>query len=1405
MYSIWFVFSLINLNYLQMKKEFYQKCSFVLLVSLLISANLFSQITGPTPVCGGTTANVYTAPAGMQSYVWSITGGGKITSGAGTNAINIAWTLAGPWDITVVYPDPIKAPITDTLKLTVTVNAPTITGPVDPISLMPATLGNGVTPGQVYTTEAGMTNYVWNLSSAGKIDAGNGTNSISATWTSPPGQQLVKVTYTNPITGCTSSNSLIINYYPFAGAIDPTTIPQFVDPLPHFAAGLRVNAKAGGNLFIRAVPVKQVAVSTGTVLANGKVGDPLTPNAGKGTYAAYEISKDNFVTPGVPMWPAQTIEAQVDKPLMVQYQNNLTGITYANFNILSDQTLTQNGYPQNGNIYTDPYNGPVPMVVHLHGGEMPSGSDGGPLAWFMPGYSLLGPGFAVNASSLASYPNKQEAGTLWYHPHDQGNTRTNVYTGLAGFYFLRGKDEEVAKLPGWSGDDKVLEVQPTGNYSPTFNGPNAYLPEIEVAIQDRMFNVNGELYWPVAPTNPDIHPFWTPEFFGTIMTVNGKTWPYLSVAPRKYRFRMLDGCNARFLDMWLQDLANGTKAPAINVVGSDGAFMDAPAVLDPALSKTLFMAPGERYDIIIDFSNVPAGTVFTLMNKAPAPYPTGDPVVPGLNDRIMQFVVNGKMVSAANTSNPGTDKSLLPANIRPVKPMVRLTDFNGGLTAGVTPTLKREILLNEVTGAGGPAQVLFNNSHFDAVSPIPGAPLEFGGPTETPLEGTTELISIINTTVDAHPIHIHLTQWQLVSRQQFDVAGYMSVYGTAWAAKNVQEWPAGLGYPGGGGSPNPYNTKNSDGAIGGNPGVKNFLLGLPSPAKPEEMVWKDDVKAFPGEVTTYIVRYSPTDRAINATPQQLLYPFDPSLGPGYVWHCHIIDHEDMDMMRPLMIQPSVLRYPQITDQPDPVIACTGDIVTYSVAATSDTKISYQWQVSTDAGATWTNILNSAPYSGALTSSLKISPSAPLLTTYQYHCNLTNVDGTTVSNAALLTVNNCTISGTLKYNNANLSPLAGFTVKVNGLSATTDASGAYTITGVTSGNFPVTISDNLTAAGGINSTDAGRVNGWLKAPAAIQNVLYLAGDALNDLILSSPDAVAIQNNFVKETAFKKAPWVFWNAIGSGTTNPPTFKIGVKGTSVSGFDILGMCTGDFNGSFNPTNSSATSDLQLNPSGNTLTFASMVMFDLPIKATSSMQIGAISLVLNVPSNLVKVLNVKVEGSLIAPVWKADGDELRIGWNSTTPVNVLAGGKLVTIKFQPTWAFTETETLSLSLEESILNELADGKFIPIANAVLKADDVELTPFGIPNPLKISVMPNPAHSNATVTYILPVSGKVNLAIYNVFGTKVRELITNQNQLAGTYTLNTDVSSLMKGLYYVKITLNGSSKPYIRTIMLIKN
>jgi len=1018
---------------------------------------------------------------------------------------------------------------------------PTITGPM--VGGLPATLSGGVTTDQVYITDPGMTDYLWTVSTpAGTITSGQGTHSINVTWTNPTSQQTVSVTYTDPISGLTALEPtvLIINYYPFADALDPvaTPIPQFMDPLPHFAAGLRVNAKAGGNLLIKTVKVRQVALPTGTVLANGTIGDPATPHAGEGNYAAYAISKDNGTSFGPAMWPAQTIEAQVGNQLIVKYRNDLFGVKYSDFNILADQTLLQNGYTLTGDPLTDPYTGDIPMVVHLHGGEMPSNSDGGPTAWFTPGYAKLGPGFAFHASDLSTYPNKQEAGTLWYHPHDQGLTRINVYTGLAGYYFLRGPAEEAAKLPGWSGDDKVQEVTPAGK-APTFNGTNSYLPEVEIAIQDRMFNVNGELYWPVAPTNPDIHPFWTPEFFGDIMTVNGKAWPYLSVAPRKYRFRMLEGCNARFLNLWLQ--GRGVKAPVITVIGSDGQIMDAPAVLDAAQGQTLFMAPGERYDVVIDFTGFSNGTVFTLMNNAAAPYPTGSPVSAGTTDRIMQFIVNGKMISA-NGGTP-SDKSLVPSNLRTANPMVKLTDFKGHLASGVKPDVKRQIILNEVTGAGGPVQVLFNNSHFDAASPIPGAPQDFGGPTEMPTEGTTEQISVINTTVDAHPIHIHLLQWQLVSRQAFDVTGYMKAYQNAWASHMpvLPEWPAGLGYPGGSGSPLPYNKPNADGAVGGNPGINAFLTGPVIPANPEEMVWKDDIKSFPGQVVTYIVRAAPTDRPINASKSQLMFPFDPSLGPGYVWHCHIIDHEDMDMMRPLMIQPSPMRFPQITVQPSAIMACIGNPANVAVTAKSATPITYQWQVSKDAGVTFTNLTDASPYTGVSTSSLKIDPVATILINYLYRVVLTNDDGVTTSNAVLLTVKSPPIPTFTDYPDYDMCryKITTYTTQAN------QANYVWTFTGKSGTDYSI-------ISGGTKTSNSTKLT-WLTTGSKTATVNYTSPEgckgvapavstvSIVNMIPPTPSNFTASSNHVKQgqSVIYTVPFVEgvtynWDYWGSGVT-------------------------------------------------------------------------------------------------------------------------------------------------------------------------------------------------------------------------------------------------------------------------------
>lgn len=313
------------------------------------------------------------------------------------------------------------------------------------------------------------------------------------------------------------------------------------------------------------------------------------------------------------------------------------------------------------------------------------------------------------------------------------------------------------------------------------------------------------------------------------------------------------------------------------------------------------MGPGERCDIVIDFSTVKPGTILTLMNDASTPFPAGDPTGVGTTDQIMQFIVNGKMIDNKVPTKAGKDKSLIVPNMR-LTPMVQLTNFKGKVN--VAPDITRQLTLNEVATDDGPLMVLLNNSRFESMTDPASGMNMFGVTTEKPVEGNTEVWQLINTTMDAHPMHMHLVQFQLVSRQNFDMNGYMAEYMTSF--NGVNGGMAGM-YMGAEGPPFAYDAANRDGAIGGNPGVNKYLTGTPIPAEPNERGWKDVIIAYPNQVTTYVVRFAPTDKPLATPKSSLLYGFDPSAGPGYVWHCHIVEHEDNDMMRPMEVQPNPFR------------------------------------------------------------------------------------------------------------------------------------------------------------------------------------------------------------------------------------------------------------------------------------------------------------------------------------------------------------------------------------------------------------------------------------------------------------------------------------------------------------------
>jgi spore coat protein A, manganese oxidase len=556
----------------------------------------------------------------------------------------------------------------------------------------------------------------------------------------------------------------------------------------------------------------------------------------------------------LPVYPAGNVQAILPIDQTIDWANPLN----------TDPMFNANGDWTNPVVGTLPYAGPLPDSVHIHGGEVPPASDGGPDSWFTQANSVTGLGFSGNT---LEYPNGQEEATIWFHPHGFGITRLNVFAGMAGVYPI---------------------VDAGGPSAPLATMPAFPQHDVPLIIQDRTFDQNGQIFYNLGSNpqpNPTVHPFWIPEFIGDVICVNGKTWPNLNVEPRQYRFRLLNGSNARFYDL---TLSNGAPFFAIAT--------DAGYLVNAVSTPNVIIAPGERYEVIVDFTGLAVGTQVIMMNSANTPFPGGGPVNPGTTDTVMRFTVVADTSGLPNTT---------VANGTPIRPSALAPILSAHNPA--TGSITRQLTLNEVIGAGGPLELVMNNSKYNLKSndpavqarPIPvlpGCTTPLCRETELPAVGDTEIWEIINISADAHPVHTHLVTFQLLDRTAFDSATWITQYDALLLANGV---------PAGGGPPNQYNIQNADGAIGGNPAI-NALLQLNNRTLPlpYERGWKDTVIAYPGQVTRIAVRWAPQDAPATGAGAPIagtnLYPFDPSAlvgGVGYVWHCHILDHEDNEMMR----------------------------------------------------------------------------------------------------------------------------------------------------------------------------------------------------------------------------------------------------------------------------------------------------------------------------------------------------------------------------------------------------------------------------------------------------------------------------------------------------------------------------
>jgi FtsP/CotA-like multicopper oxidase with cupredoxin domain len=651
------------------------------------------------------------------------------------------------------------------------------------------------------------------------------------------------------------------------GLLDPTNIPRFVTPLlvpPAMPRADKIKVRGGKNVDYYELAVRQFPQQ---ILPAGL---PATTVWGYGPRRARG-------GPVIFNAPSLTIEAKHGTPVRVNWVNELRDdptdptSAYLPHLLPVDPTLHW-ANPPGGAAGRDtrptfistpgPYSGPVPIVTHVHGSAgVGDESDGYAEAWYLPEAGNIPVGYATEGTwydflagkagakgflapgtngwepgtAVFQYPNTQRASTVWYHDHTLGMTRLNVYAGPAGFFLIRGgPDDEV--IDSRYGTNAILPGP-----APAIGDPAglAYY-EIPIAIQDRAFDDDGSLFYPdtraffdgisgpfigdeTSPT--DVSPIWNPEFFGNTMMVNGATWPFLAVEQRRYRFRFLNGCDSRFL------ILNFADIPAVEVwaIGNEGGFLPTPVNLTDLNGGRLLMGLAERADLIVDFTNVPLGD-HVLGNIGPdEPFSGGEPdddfdiADPQTTGQIMVF-----RVLPATAADPSTPPRFLR--------LPTITPLGPG-------TARPLALIEEMSMyfEDAPAAALLGTVSGDPTDGATWTPLMWSEPiTENPAVGDTEVWEFYNATADAHPMHIHEVQFEVVNRQPILVDE---------ESRTVHVVP------------------NSSS----------------TPPEPWEAGLKDTVIAYPGQVTRVKMKFE--------------------VAGQYVWHCHIVSHEDNEMMRPYRIGP----------------------------------------------------------------------------------------------------------------------------------------------------------------------------------------------------------------------------------------------------------------------------------------------------------------------------------------------------------------------------------------------------------------------------------------------------------------------------------------------------------------------
>jgi len=449
---------------------------------------------------------------------------------------------------------------------------------------------------------------------------------------------------------------------------------------------------------------------------------------------------------------------------------------------------------------------------------------------------------APGQQAVSDYPMDQRAALLWYHDHVMGVTRFTVYAGLAGLWIVRDQRER---------DLDLAEGPPF---------------EVPLLLQDRNFGqgpdgrLTGEL---VHKTDPG-----TMEAFAPFTTVNGKVWPVLDVQPATYRLRVINGSNARtFRLVLLRD--SPPQLDRITQIGTDGGLLRTPVAIPP---QGLVLASAQRADLLVDFSDLEPGSELTLVNTARAPFDGSSFPAESASEaadldgllpypEVMRFrIVRGRSVRRrapewlASDLGPPSAHELTAAVHRAVALAEQeLDDRPNVLTmrelAAAPDRDASEPLITVIdrearTGAETVTRFRTVAAHFEDTV------------TFFPTLGQLEVWQLINLTGDTHPIHVHLNPFHVLARRPITVTVPEGGIGDRETTATVRLWQ----------DPD----DELDHTIDAN-----------------ERGLHDTVRVNPKEIVEIAVRFE-------------------TFSGRYMYHCHILEHEDRDMMRPIVVMPPAL-------------------------------------------------------------------------------------------------------------------------------------------------------------------------------------------------------------------------------------------------------------------------------------------------------------------------------------------------------------------------------------------------------------------------------------------------------------------------------------------------------------------